>query len=158
LAKRFLNQLIKEISMQIPQYVTIEEVQRVCAELDIRDWSSLSESKMALEEAEKILAHVNVKAMPISAEVFRQGLEVELEHGIRFQDANVTNNHPILTGMIVLAHLKESMEYYDRLAVAEIEGDLLKAILAGDLDKIRNKYRLLLDAKSALVEAEGKQV
>jgi len=43
-------------------------------------------------------------------------------------------------------------------AVAEIEGDLLKAILTGDLDKIRHKYRLLLGARSALVEAEGKQV
>lgn len=29
---------------------------------------------------------------------FRDGLEVELEHGLAFSDANVTNNHPILTG------------------------------------------------------------
>ena len=144
--------------MKLPQYITIEEVRRVCRELDIRDWSSLSDAKVSLEEAEKILAQVNVKAMPVSPEVFKQGLEVELEHGTRFQDANVTNNHPILTGMIVLAHLKESMEYYERLEVAEIEGDLLKAVLAGDMDKIRHKYRLLLDAKSALVDAEGKQL
>jgi hypothetical protein len=144
--------------MKLPQYITIEEVRRVCRELDIRDWSSLSNAKVSLEEAEKILAQVNVKAMPVSPEVFKQGLEVELEHGTRFQDANVTNNHPILTGMIVLAHLKESMEYYERLEVAEIEGDLLKAILAGDMDKIRHKYRLLLDAKSALVDAEGRQL
>ena len=133
--------------MKIPQYITIEEVQRVCSELEIRDWSSLSEAKMALEEAEKILSQVNVKAMPVSPDVFRQGLEIELEHGTRFQDTNVTNNHPILTGMIVLAHLKESMEYYERLAVAEIEGDLLKAIFTGDIDEIRYKYRLLLDAR-----------
>jgi hypothetical protein len=144
--------------MKLPQYITIEEVRRVCRELDIRDWSSLSNAKVSLEEAEKILAQVNVKAMPVSTEVFKQGLEVELEHGTRFQDANVTNNHPILTGMIVLAHLKESMEYYERLEVAEIEGDLLKAILAGDMDKIRHKYRLLLDSKSALVDAEGRQL
>jgi len=144
--------------MKLPQYITIEEVRRVCRELDIRDWSSLSDAKVSLEEAEKILAQVNVKAMPVSPEVFKQGLEVELEHGTRFQDANVTNNHPILTGMIVIAHLKESMEYYERLEVAEIEGDLLKAVLAGDMDKIRHKYRLLLDAKSALVDAEGKQL
>jgi hypothetical protein len=144
--------------MNIPQYITIEEVRRVCRELDIRDWSSLSEAKVSLEEAEKILAQVNVKAMPVSPDVFKQGLEVELEHGTRFPDANVTNNHPILTGMIVMAHLKESLEYYERLDVAELEGDLLKAILAGDADKIRHKYRLLLDAKDALVEAEGKQI
>jgi len=36
---------------------------------------------------------------------------VELEHGTRFKDANVTNNHPLLTGKIVFAHLKESLYY-----------------------------------------------
>jgi hypothetical protein len=144
--------------MNIPQYVTIEEVRRVCRELDLRDWSSLSEATVSLEEAEKILAQVNVKAMPVSPEVFKQGLEVELEHGTRFPDANVTSNHPLLTGMIVMAHLKESLEYYERLEVAELEGDLLKAIAAGNTDKIKKKYRLLLNAKSALVKAEGTQI
>ncbi len=144
--------------MNIMQYITIEEVQRVCSELGIRDWSSISEARVPMGEAEKILARVNVKAMPISPDVFRQGLEVELEHGTRFQDANVTNNHPLLTGMIVLAHLKESMEYYERLEVAEVEGDLLKAISGGDPDKIRKKYRQLIDARRALVEAEIKQI
>jgi len=144
--------------MKITQYITIEEVQRVCSELGIRDWSSISEARVTLGEAEKILAQVNVKAMPVSPEVFLQGLEVELEHGTRFQDANVTNNHPILTGMIVLAHLKESMEYYERLQVAEVEGDLLKAVAGGDLDKIRKKYRLLIDARRVLIDAEAKQI
>jgi hypothetical protein len=72
---------------------------------------------------------------------------VELEHGTRFQDANVTNNHPILTGKIVLAHLKETMDYYQRLDVAELEGDLLKAMAAKDLTKAADKYRKLLKAK-----------
>ena len=58
--------------------------------------------------------------MKIDLEDFRQGLEVELEHGISFKDANITNNHPILTGKIVLAHLKESLDYYMRLEIAEI--------------------------------------
>jgi len=30
-------------------------------------------------------------------------MEVDLEHGMQFKDANVTNNHPLLTGLIVLA-------------------------------------------------------
>jgi len=59
------------------------------------------------EEARTILAEINVEGMHIDPESFRQGLEVELEHGTRYQSANVTNNHPILTGKIVLAHLKE---------------------------------------------------
>ncbi|MBN1627165.1 MAG: hypothetical protein JW944_11625 [Deltaproteobacteria bacterium] len=144
--------------MDIPQYITVEEVKRVCSDLGIRDWTSLSDGKVTLEEAEKILKEINVKRMPVTTDIFRQGLEVELEHGTRFQDANVTNNHPLLTGMIVLAHLKESIDYYERLEVAELEGDLLKAIIAGDLDKVRRKYRLLADARNALALAEGNQI
>ena len=56
--------------------------------------------------------------MSIDIEDFRQGLEVELEHGLRFKDANATNNHPILAGKIVLAHMKEFLDYYKRLEVA----------------------------------------
>jgi hypothetical protein len=33
--------------------------------------------------------------------------------------------------MIVLAHLKESLNYYKLLEVAELEGDLLKTALLG---------------------------
>lgn len=144
--------------MKIPEYVTREEVERVCKELGIRDWTSLSEPDVSLEEAEKILAVVNVKAMPIAPKNFRQGLEVELEHGTRFDDANVTNNHPLLTGMIVLAHLKETMDYYLRIDVAEIEGDVLKAIIAEDPKKIKAKYVKLIEARRALSEAETKQL
>jgi hypothetical protein len=75
---------------------------------------------------------------------------VELEHGTRYEDANVTNNHPVLTGKIVLAHLKETMDYYKRLEVIEIEGDLLKAIKTKDLAKIESKYKKLVEAQNLL--------
>ncbi|MFL7867388.1 MAG: hypothetical protein AB8I58_01100, partial [Anaerolineales bacterium] len=77
-----------------------------------------------------------------------------LEHGIQFPDANVTNNHPILTGMIVLAHLKEMLDYYLRLEVAELEGDMLKALQAGDPEKVVRKYQQYLAAKLELAEYE----
>ena len=93
--------------------------------------------------------------MNIPLEEFRIGLEVELEHGTRYKEANVTNNHPLLTGKIVVAHLKESMDYYRRLEVAEIEGDLLKAFAAKNLAKAEAKYRKLIQAKLALVQAEA---
>ncbi len=88
--------------------------------------------------------------MPIPLGQFLKGLEVELEHGIRFDDANVTNNHPILTGKIVLAHLKETMDYYLRIDVAEIEGDLLKAILSKNMVKVSEKYNKLIAAQQSL--------
>lgn len=144
--------------MKLPEYVTVAEVQRVCRELGIRDWTQLNEAKVLPQEAQKILAEVNAEGMPIIPENFLAGLEVELEHGVRFHDANVTNNHPILTGKIVLAHLKESLDYYQRLDVAELEGDLLKALTAGDLAKAKAKYQKLTQARTALSQAEARQL
>jgi uncharacterized protein YaaW (UPF0174 family) len=144
--------------MKLPEYISKAEVKRVCKELGIRDWSTLKDINITTKEATAILKVVNVKKMPVPIEVFKQGIEVELEHGIRFEDANVTNNHPLLTGMIVLAHLKETMDYYERLAVAEIEGDLLKAILAKNLKKIEEKYKKLIKAESLLNKAIEAQI
>lgn len=144
--------------MNIPEYVTVEEVKRVCKELNLRDWTALTEPVVLPEEATIILAEVNTKGMNIAVEDFRQGLEVELEHGTRFDDANVTNNHPILTGKIVLAHLKETLDYYKRIDVAEAEGDLLKAILAKDVAKIEAKYKKLIDAQGLLSQSVAEQL
>lgn len=144
--------------MKIPQYVTVDEVKRVCKELDIRDWTLIEEPGVSQEEGKKILDEVNSAGMNIDIADFCMGLEVELEHGTRFGDANVTNNHPILTGKIVLAHLKESMDYYKRLEVAELEGDLLQALAAGNSVKIESKIRKLVKARLLLSEAEAKQL
>ena len=136
--------------MNVPEYVSTAEVQRICQELGIRDWSKLTEPRISLEEARIIQAGVGSEAMLISTDEFKQGLEVELEHGVQFPDANVTNNHPLLTGMIVLAHLKEMLDYYVRLEVAELEGELLKALQAGDAEKLARKYQQFLIAKAEL--------
>jgi hypothetical protein len=144
--------------MKLPEYVTVEEVKRVCKELKIRDWTVLKAPDILPEEAKVILAEVNISAMDIDVEDFRVGLEVELEHGKRFGDANVTNNHPILTGKIVLAHLKEMLDYYKRLDVAELEGDLLKAMLANDMEKTKAKYKKLAEAKAILNRSIAEQL
>lgn len=142
--------------MNIPEYVTKEEVKRVCRELNIRDWTQLEKPDINPEEAEIILKHVNVQHMPVCPDSFHRGLEVELEHGTMFEDANITNNHPLLTGKIVLAHLKELDDYYERLEVAEIEGDMLKALANKDSAKLMSKYKALLDAKYILAQEELK--
>jgi hypothetical protein len=139
--------------MKIQEYVTIDEVKRVCKELCLSDWTTMQSPNVTIEEASIILKIVNTRQMDISLEEFRKGLEVELEHGTRFEDANVTNNHPILTGKIVLAHLKEMIDYYRRIDVAEMEGDLLKAILSGDIKKIQNKYKRLIESQISLNQA-----
>jgi hypothetical protein len=75
-----------------------------------------------------------------------------------YKDANVTNNHPVLTGKIVIAHLKETMDYYKRLEIAEIEGDILKAVLSRDLNKIESKYKKLIEAQGLLGKAVSEQL
>jgi hypothetical protein len=146
------------MAMKIPQYVTVSEVKRVCKELGLRDWTKIKEPKVTAKEASVILKVVNVKKMGIALEEFRMGLEVELEHGTMFDDANVTNNHPVLTGMIVLAHMKEALDYYERLDVAEVEGDLLKAVLSRNLNKIETKYQKLIKAQAALNKVVSSQL
>jgi Protein of unknown function (DUF5661) len=140
--------------MPTPDSITPEAVQRACRALGIRDWTTLTEAQVLPEEAQLIQQAVGGEALQVSVDEFRQGLEVELEHGLRFEDANVTNNHPLLTGMIVLAHLKETLDYYLRLEVAELEGDLLKASRKGNSEKVHALYKKLLTAKKALAEKE----
>lgn len=140
--------------MNIPEYITKEEVRRVCTAIGIRDWTALTEAKVNIEEAAIIQKLVGGEALAVSSQDFRDGLEVELEHGFAFSDANVTNNHPILTGKIVLAHLKETLDYYVRLRVAEIEGDMLKASIDQNPDKLMQKYRLFVAANAALANRQ----
>jgi len=87
--------------MKIPKYVTVEEVKRVCKELKISDWTKKKEPNVSLKEAKVILAEVYKGKIKIDPKEFQSGLEVEFEHGLQFKDANVTNNHPLLTGLIV---------------------------------------------------------
>jgi hypothetical protein len=140
--------------MTIPEYITKEEVRRVCSEIGIRDWTALTAAKVKIEEAAVIQKLIGGEALAISSEDFRDGLEVELEHGLAFSDANVTNNHPILTAKIVLAHLKETLDYYVRLRVAEIEGDMLKALNDKNSEKLMQKYHLWVSVKAELANRE----
>ena len=52
---------------------------------------------------------------------FPKGLEVELEHGIRDPETNVSDDDEITTAKIARAHLNEFPDYYTRLAKMEAE-------------------------------------
>ena len=142
--------------MNLPEYVSKDEVQRVCNTLGIRDWSSLEDFEVLPSEAEKILNQISGEVHEIAIGDFVDGLQVELEHGRRFPDANITNNHPILTAKIVLAHLKETLLYYRRIAVMELEADVFKATKAGNAENIQKTYWKLINAKASLLSAEAR--
>lgn len=79
--------------------------------------------KFAIAEAREIGALLGVDSGGFDFEEFRRGLEVELEHGLRDPETNVTNDDVLLTGKIAWAHLKEFPDYYTRLDKLEAEAD-----------------------------------
>jgi Protein of unknown function (DUF5661) len=79
--------------------------------------------KFTTEEAKTIGEKLGVTFNSFDAEQFRDGMNVELEHGARDPETNVTNDDPLITGKIALAHLKEFPDYYLRLKKMEGEAD-----------------------------------
>lgn len=71
------------------------------------------------EEARKIGNRLGVDWQQVDLEQLRRGLEVELEHGARDPQTNVTNDDLDLTAKIAWAHLKEIRDYYTRLDAME---------------------------------------
>ena len=74
-------------------------------------------------EAKQIGSEIGVdwSTAAFDVEQFRMGLDVELEHGLHDPVTDVTNNDPVVTGKIALAHLNEFPDYYTRLARMEEE-------------------------------------
>jgi len=60
---------------------------------------------------------------PFEVDQFRRGMDVELEHGLHDLHTNVTDDDPVVTGKIALAHLNEFPDYYDRLEQMEQEAE-----------------------------------
>jgi hypothetical protein len=79
--------------------------------------------RFTLEDAQRIGTAVGIdwSAAAFDLEQYRMGLHVELEHGVRDPQTDVTHDDEIATGKIALAHLKEIPDYYTRLAKMEAE-------------------------------------
>lgn len=75
------------------------------------------------EQAKEIGEKLGINWSKFNIEQFRMGMVVELEHGRIDLDTNVTDNDPLVTGKIALAHLTEYPDYYTRLAKMENEAE-----------------------------------
>ncbi|MDR3491675.1 MAG: hypothetical protein P4M12_06480 [Gammaproteobacteria bacterium] len=81
----------------------------------------MSEEKVfTSEQAKEIGEMLGVNWSKFNIEQFRMGMDVELEHGTSDPLTNVTDNDPLITGKIALAHLTEYPDYYTRLEKMEI--------------------------------------
>ena len=77
--------------------------------------------RFSVEDARRVGAALGVDWQQVDVEQFRRGMEVELEHGTRDPETNVTNDDLRVTGKIAWAHLKEYPDYYTRLDTLEAE-------------------------------------
>ena len=93
------------------------------AELSTKRYFTRKQARAIATELE-----IDFGALGCDLEQFRMGLGVELEHGPRDPETDVSGNDPIVTGKIALAHLTEFPDYYTRLEILEDEAaaDLAK--------------------------------
>ena len=82
-----------------------------------------SKKHFTTEEAKRIGEALSIDWGKFDVEQYRMGLDVELEHGLVDPHTNVTNDDPIMTGKIALAHLNEFPDYYTRLEKMEREAE-----------------------------------
>jgi Protein of unknown function (DUF5661) len=77
------------------------------------------------EEARRFGEAIGIdwSSAPFDVEQFRMGMNVELEHGLHDPQTNVTDDDPVVTAKIALAHLNEFPDYYTRLAAMEREAE-----------------------------------
>ena len=74
-------------------------------------------------EARQIGEALGIDWRKFDVEQYRMGLDVELEHGAVDPHTNVTDDDPMMTGKIALAHLNEFADYYTRLEKMEQEAE-----------------------------------
>lgn len=75
------------------------------------------------KEAKRIGEMLGIDWSKFDVGQFRMGMDVELEHGTRDPNTNVTNDDSLMTGKIALAHLNEFPDYYIRLEKMEKEAE-----------------------------------
>jgi len=77
------------------------------------------------EEARRIGTEIGIEweSSPFDVDEFRDGMDVELEHGSHDSETDVTGSDPSVTGKIAWAHLKEFPDYYTRLKKMEAEAE-----------------------------------
>lgn len=73
------------------------------------------------DEAQRVGEQIGIDwaSARFDLEQFRRGMDVELEHGLRDPRTNVSDDDPVVTGRIALAHLNEFPDYYTRLEEME---------------------------------------
>jgi hypothetical protein len=67
------------------------------------------------KEANQLAKELSIDFNRIPINEFVKGLNVETEHGSKYEDTNITHDIDILTAKLALAHLRHIPDYYTRL-------------------------------------------
>lgn len=67
-----------------------------------------------IEDILKVAKELGINFTKFSLQDFITGINIELEHGKVNPLTNVTNNDPLITAKIALAHLNEFPDYYNK--------------------------------------------
>ena len=79
---------------------------------------TMDDARMALDRL-----GLDLESEQITLEALTAGMNVELEHGSRFPDLDISGDDPIVSAKIALAHLRELPDYYERLVRMEAEAE-----------------------------------
>lgn len=126
-------------------------------------------------EAREIGERLNIDwdTSEFDVEQFRMGLDVELEHGTINEHTNVTDDDPIATGKIALAHLNEIKDYYTLLDEMEKKGkknsnpvlenlasilDKKEDYVDGKIEKAAGRKRLMLRKQKTQIKKRRKEL
>jgi hypothetical protein len=91
--------------------------------LEIINHLGVDMKSFSADETKEVGEKIGVDWESIDLEQFRRGMDVELEHGTVDPRTNVTDDDPVMTGKIALAHLNEFSDYYIRLSKMEKEAE-----------------------------------
>jgi hypothetical protein len=81
--------------------------------------------KATIKDAIFLAKKYNIDLKVVPLKLLQYGLNVELEHGKRFgSQTNVSGDNLDITMRIVIAHLLEFPDYYQRLKYMEHEADM----------------------------------
>lgn len=80
-------------------------------------------SKINKQRAKEVGDTIGIQWNEVDLDEFTMGINIELEHGTRYPETNVTNDDEEITGKIAWAHLKEFPDYYTRLEKMEHEAE-----------------------------------
>ena len=79
-----------------------------------------------LEDVYYVASLLNIKFDKFRADDLLEGMNIELEHGLVNPRTNVTDDDLVITAKIVLAHLNEFPNYYNKNYGLKIFEEFLK--------------------------------